>query len=99
MHARTHARTQTHTHAHTNTHTCTHTHTRTHTYIHTHTRTHTHSRINKHPLPKNEQEHRRFLEGLERFGKGDWRNISKHCTFHAQMRIQILIMIVRCITI
>lgn len=30
-------------------------------------------------VPWTEDEHRRFLMGLERHGKGDWRNISRNC--------------------
>ncbi|KAG8052809.1 hypothetical protein GUJ93_ZPchr0001g32090 [Zizania palustris] len=29
-------------------------------------------------VPWNEEEHRKFLEGLEKLGKGDWRGISRH---------------------
>ncbi|KAL2574635.1 hypothetical protein GLYMA_17G229800v4 [Glycine max] len=29
-------------------------------------------------VPWNEEEHRKFLEGLEKLGKGNWRGISKH---------------------
>ncbi|CAH8272711.1 unnamed protein product [Arabidopsis lyrata] len=33
----------------------------------------------KNGIPWSQNEHRLFLEGLNKFGKGDWKNISRHC--------------------
>lgn len=37
----------------------------------------THHQERKKGVPWSEEEHRKFLEGLEKLGKGDWRGISK----------------------
>ncbi|CAL9232140.1 unnamed protein product [Arabidopsis halleri] len=33
----------------------------------------------KNGTPWSQDEHRLFLEGLNKYGKGDWKNISRHC--------------------